>query len=126
MGFKLSKAVAANVTIPVKFPGTEDVLSVVHNTRTFTPEFEERSNEWVNDEIQSRFLYRVLIATVKSWDLEDDDGSITGTVGNMIPVDEEHLRKLPIELLVAVTTAINEYHNPVPNPTSPTSSSGSF
>jgi hypothetical protein len=124
VGISLSSIAKQEATAPIKFG--EHTLSVVHNPSAFTPEFEAIVRSHTEDN-GSELLVQMLVKLIKTWDLIDADGDILGAdrKGEIIPIEEAFLRKLPISILSAVSIGIGEEHQPVKNAAAPTRS-GSF
>ncbi len=125
MGIALSEIANQEATAPIKFG--EKTLNVVHNPSAFTPEFEALVRSHTPDDNDSELLVQMLAKLLKSWDLLDSTGDILGEErkGQVIPIEVQYLRRLPISILSAVTKGIGEEHTPVKNEGAPTRS-GSF
>lgn len=128
MAMKLSQAVSTRAHTELPFEGTEDKLNVYHNPSCLTCEYEAAIRAEEHNEVASEFLVQTLARTLLEWDLIDDEGIILGEdrKGEVVPITAEYLRRVPVELLVHVVTAIGDAHRTSPkNATTPTRS-GSF
>ena len=129
MGLKLSQAASCRAKVEVEFAGTEDKLTVWHNPSVFTPAFEAKLREDIeNTEVQGYILAGMLSQMVLAWDLVDDEGVILGEQGKgqVVPVTEDNLRKVPVSILSAVSQACQKEHQPSDPNDGPPRRSGSF
>lgn len=126
MAIKLSQIAAQRATTEVEFEGGAK-LTVVHNPSAFTPEFEALIREEEDSKVASQFLIKMLCKLIHEWDLVDDEGTILGAdhVGEVVPVTQENLCKVPFTVLGAISSAVLEEHKPVKKSDAPTRS-GSF
>lgn len=95
-----------------QFPG----LNVWHKPSAYTPAYETLVKECLQEEVSSLFLARTLPPLICEWDVTADDAETAAefgvAVGEPVPITEEALMLLPIELLVEVSKAVHKAHLP--------------
>lgn len=87
--------------------GASELLEVEYRVQAYTPELEAEiaSADKGAEQRPVRTLSRILSMLVVRWSLVDDRG-------DMYPLDEQHTSKLPLQLMLAVFTAIAEDMRP--------------
>jgi len=83
--------------------GAHEPLEIKYRARAYTAELE--NNLASAHERPATALAQMLGSLIVDWNLVDDDG-------NLYPLDNEHLSKLPVQVMIAIFQAIAEDMRP--------------